>query len=266
MASTPNAKQIQEAGVSAALDSLAGPFGLRRFVIHFELVGAKIRIMGLDAVPLRMGGGPPPPDLNGQRMEALSQALGRLYRATTSTSQGWHRGAIGYTRDARGKVHLYPLFDDETDGARVDKLPMPGPPAHPLETPEYLRLRESLIAPCRQIHARSYNRGQDWEDWEIKDDTQLLLHLAFKSDGSPERSRTHSCQVLGTFEPTWNRFTWRTEQPLFTEQVFNLGDFGATYDAAMELALVTAARLGAEWLFVQPIDDRDTVLLVAVFT
>ena len=207
-----------------------------------------------------------PPDLNGQRMEALSQALGRLYRATTSTSQGWHRGAIGYTRDARGKVHLYPLFDDETDGARVDKLPMPGPPAHPLETPEYLRLRESLIAPCRQIHARSYNRGQDWEDWEIKDDTQLLLHLAFKSDGSPERSRTHSCQVLGTFEPTWNRFTWRTEQPLFTEQVFNLGDFGATYDAAMELALVTAARLGAEWLFVQPIDDRDTVLLVAVFT
>ena len=123
MAASPNAKQIQEAGVSTALDRLSGPFGLRRFVIHFELVGAKIRLIGLDAVPLRMGGGPPPPDLNGHRMEELSQALQNLYRATESTPQKWSRGAIGYTRDARGKVHLYPLFDDEADAAQVDKLP-----------------------------------------------------------------------------------------------------------------------------------------------
>ena len=101
------------------------------------------------------------------------------------------------------------------------------------------------MAPCRQIHARSYNRGQDWEDWEIKDDRQLILHLAFHPDGTPKRLRTHSCQVLGTFEPTWNRFTWKTETPLFSEQVFTLGDFDSTYDAAMELALVSTARLGA---------------------
>ena len=71
----PIAKQIQDTGVSEALDILAGPFGLRRFVVHFALVGTQVRIQGLEAVPLRIGGGPPPPDLSGEKMEALEELL-----------------------------------------------------------------------------------------------------------------------------------------------------------------------------------------------
>jgi hypothetical protein len=255
------ARQIQETGVSEALDALAGPFGLRRFVVHFELVGAQVRVSGLDAVPLRIGGGPPPADLNGERMAALEQALGRLQRSM----EAWRMGAIGYVRDARGKTRLLPVFGEEARNARVDTLPMPGPPAHPLETHEYLHLRESLVAPCRQVHSRSQAMGQDWEDWEIKADTQLILHLELDASGEPTRTRQHSCQVLGTFDPTWMRFTWRVEEPLFREGVFDLGDFSSTWDAAMELGLLCTARLEAQWLFVQPIDDRGSVLLVSVF-
>jgi hypothetical protein len=142
---------------------------------------------------------------------------------------------------------------------------MPGPPAHPLETPEYLHLRESLVAPCREIYARSQAQGQDWEDWEIKSDTTLLLHLEMNEEGEAARSRSYRCQVLGTFDPPWARFTWRVSAPLFAEKVFSLGDFSCTWDAAMELGLICAARLSAEWFFVQPIDDRGSVLLVAVY-
>ena len=257
----PIAKQIQDTGVSEALDILAGPFGLRRFVVQFALVGTQIRIQGLEAVPLRIGGGPPPPDLSGEKMEALEKALGRLHR----DSGDWRQGAIGYVRDARGKTRLLPVFGRDSSDARVDTLPMPGPPAHPLETPVYLKLRESLVAPCKEVYARSQAIGSPWEEWEVEDDTALHLHIALDASGEPRRTRSHPCQVLGTYEPAWSRFTWRLEEALFPEQAFALGDFSCTWDAAMELGLICAARLSADWLFVQPVDDRGTVLLVAVY-
>ena len=48
------------------------------------------------------------------------------------------------------------------------------------------------------------------------------------------------------------------------EKPSELPDVVASWDAAMEVGLVSCARLGASWLFVGRIEDDGGVLLVAV--
>ena len=56
------------------------------------------------------------------------------------------------------------------------------------------------------------------------------------------------------------------EDPLFDEDVFSWADFKAEFDPVLELGYLTAARIGANWLFVQTFDEDGSVVLAAVWS
>lgn len=251
-------RYLRAAKVDRALDQLAGPYGCRRFLVRFALRGLKVRLEGVEAVPLSWGGGPPPGDPRGERAAELERCLTMLHR-NMSTGPRWDRGAIAYVRDALGRTEITPAFDDDADIVVVDDLPAAGPPGHPLEDPSLphlLALHEARIA---ELHQRGRAVVDDWDWWEVIDDRSLVLHHE-----EPPRSRALRCVTLATFEPRHGRFTWRMDAPAFPEPPFQLGSFASTLDAAVELGLLCTARMNGRWLFMQPIDDHGAQLLVAV--
>ncbi len=253
-------RYLRAARVDKALDGLAGPFGCRRFLVRFSLRGTKVRLDQLQAVPLAWGGGPPPGDPRGERREGLERSLNMLHR-NMSTGPAWQRGAVAYLRDAQGRTEIIPVFDEDADVVDFDDLGAPGPPGHPLEDPSYGELLACHEEAIGRIHARTRTHPYEWDWWEIQDDRMLVLH----QEENPGAEQKLHCRTLGTFEPRLGRFTWRVDQALFPEAPFAVGAFAATLDAAMELGLLSAARMGAAWLFVQSVDEHNTQLLAVVF-
>ena len=92
------------------------------------------------------------------------------------------------------------------------------------------------------------------------DDVRLTLHY----DDPPAPSRHHRCHVLATFETRFSRFSWHTA-PIAGSPVFSAAPFAATFDASLELGLLASSILGAAWLMIQPYDEHDSQLLVAVY-
>ena len=124
----------------------------------------------------------------------------------------------------------------------------------------------SWEGPLSDVQLRTAAVSPDWDEWEVVDDHTLVLFWGGGPEGPPpSQVRRHRCRTLATFQPRWSRFTWRTEGNLFEERVFHAESFPATFDAAVEVALLSCARLRAQWLFVQPYDDDGGVLMVAVF-
>jgi hypothetical protein len=262
--SREHARYLRAAGVDRAMDALAGPFGVRRFLVRFLVRGARVRVDSIGAIPLSFGGGPPPEDTTGRTRRQLEQSLGRLH-TNMGAGPRWSRGAMAYLRDASGRTDLVASFDDDADGVSLDGLPRAQPPGHPLEAPETLHMLDSWEGPVEAVRHRSTTVVPDWDEWEIKDDRALELHWSAGPQGSPPaRIRRLRCRTLATWHPRWSRFTWHTGDPLFPESVFAADAFPSTMDAAMELTMVATARLGAAWLTVLQLDDAGTVLLVAV--
>jgi len=253
------ARYIRAARVDAALDVLAGPFGCRRFLLRFEHRGGRVRLRGLDAHPLAWGGGPPPDDRTGDATAGVEQALGRLH-TNMSTGPRWERGAVAYVRDAQGRTQITAAFDHDADLMAIADLAVPGPPGHPLEDPATLDLFALHGRTMAQINAATRAIPPDWDWWEVDDDVRLTLHY----DDPPAPSRHHRCQVLATYESRYSRFTWHTE-PVGPAPVFASEPFASTFVAAFELGLLAASMVGAAWLMVQPYDDHDSQLMVAVF-
>lgn len=263
--SKEHARYVRAAGVDRVLDELAGPFGVRRFLVRFALKGAAVRVGSVDAMPLNWGGGPPPEDPSGRVRARLEGALARMQR-NMATGPSWSRGAVSYVRDAQGRTEVQLSFDDDADDTRLDGLPMPGPPGHPLEAPETEHMIRAWEGPIAELQVRSAAVTPDWQEWEVVDDHTLALYWGGGPDGPPPTDvRRARCRTLATYQPRWSRFAWRTDTPLFAEAVFAVEHFPATFGAAVELALVAAARLQARWLFVQAYDDAGSVLMVAVF-
>jgi hypothetical protein len=251
-------RYVRAARVDRALDLLAGPYGCRRFLVRFGARGLKVRLEGVEAVPLAWGGGPPPADPRGERGAELERCLTMLHR-NMATGPRWERGAIAYVRDALGRTEITPAFDDDADVVVVDDLPAAGPPGHPLEDPSLPRLLALHEARIAELHQRGRAVVDDWDWWEVVDDRTLVLHYE-----SPPRSRSLRCVTLATFEPRHGRFTWRMEEAAFPEPPFALGSFASTLDAAVELGLLTTARMNGRWLFMHAVDDHGAQLLVAV--
>ncbi len=252
-----HARYIRAARVDAALDALAGPYGCRRFVVRFAAKGRTVVFLDLETLALPFGGGPPPDDPSGERVANLEKALSRLH-ANMSLGPKWQRGAFAYLRDASGATELIPAFDDDADEARLERLPMPGPPGHPLEdtaTDTLFALRARDMA---RVLAATRALPVDWETWEVDEDIGLTLHFA---DGSV---RKHRCLVLATFEARWSRFTWRAKEPLGSENLFKTPAFPCTLDKAIELGLLSTALVGGDWMFMQPFDEQGGQLIVAV--
>ncbi|MBO86282.1 MAG: hypothetical protein CL927_13065 [Deltaproteobacteria bacterium] len=253
-----HARYVRASKVVECLDDLAGPFGCRRFLVRFERLGGRVRIVAIDAATLSWGGGPPPSDPNHRKRDALERALNRLH-ANMSLGPGWNRGVFAYVRDAHGVTEVNPAFDEDSDIAQLETLPVPGPPGHPLEEKSTLDLLAIHTARMHRIVVASRGKASDWDWWEVDDDTRLTLHY----EGHP--SRTLKCMVLATHETHASRFTWHSPRPVGSETVFQTPTFASTFDASMEVGFLSCAALDAEWLFVQPYDDRGGQLLVAVF-
>lgn len=250
-------RYLRAAGVDGAMDALAGPFGVRRFLVFFQRKGAAVLVDSVEAIPLAWGGGPPPEDPTGSRTGALEKSLTALQR-NMATGPSWDRGAVGYVRDAEGRAQVFPAFDEDADVVRLDSLPVPGPPGHPLESPDYERLLARFEPAMGRLQARTAAKSQDWDWWEVHGE-RLLLHMP---DGSTTKL---AGKALATFSPARGLYAWQVAKPLFDEEVFTWPEIAATMDAAMELGLLSAARLDAAWLLMAPVEDEDgTVLLVAV--
>ena len=248
-------RYIRAAGVDRALEGLAGPFGVRRFLVHFAQRGARVRVLELEALPLQWGGGPPPPDPSGSRQEELERALTRLHR-NMSVGPRWERGVIGFVRDRDGHSALFPLFDEDAELAELSNLPLPPPPGHPLEDPAYRALLASEEHHMLEVHARTHHTG-GWDLWQISGDR---LRLSY----GPEQ-RTHRCFALGLFMTRHGRFMWQNEQPLPGKlPAFQERSIPADWGAVHELALLATAQLRADWLFVGDLED-ERVLFAAVW-
>jgi hypothetical protein len=257
--SREHARYIRASRVVDALDRLAGPFGCRRFLVRFEYRGGSVQVTDLQAVPLGWGGGPPPHDDHGRLLGAVEKALQRLH-ANMAMGPAWNRGVLAYVRDANGVTEINPAFDDDSDAADLDSLPVPGPPGHPLEDPSTHDLFALRRRDIQRVQATTRTKAADWDWWEVDDDGRLVLHYE-----QPDRDRSLRCTVLATHETHVSRFTWRTDRPLGAAAVFQGTSFASTFEASMELGLLACAMLDAEWLFVQPYDDRGGQLLVAVY-
>lgn len=241
-----HARYLRAAKIPAALAALAGPYGMRRFLVRFARQGAAVRIQAIDAVRLQWGGGPPPEDLSGERRRALARALTRLHK-NMSVGPRWERGVIGYLRDRDGAEQIMTLFDEDADMADLSKLPAPPPPGHPLEDPSYAELIANFEHRMHPIHARTAMIGADFEVWELDGD-QLVLHY-------PTEVRRYRCQVLGIFDAGRGRFVWQSDGALFPEPPFADKAFACDWNGANELCLLAAARLDADWLFVGDVGD-----------
>jgi hypothetical protein len=256
-AAREHGRLLRESGVDRAVEELAGPFGLRRFLLTFQRQGAGVRLRGIEAVALGWGGGPPPEDPGGHRAERIERALSALGRAMTPRWP-WSRGAVGYTRRASGSGHLVVLFDEDADPYHLDQLPLPGPPGHPLEGPAWLAQLAQSEAAIAALRQRSQAIFADWESWQIRGDRELLLSW-------PGRSQNLRCLTLATLEPAAQRYTWRTEAPLWAGPPFDAPPFSCSVEAAFELCSYSAARLGARWLFAQPLEEGEVLLFASVF-
>jgi len=250
---------LRAAGVDSALTQLSGPYGVRRYVVRFGETDGKVRVSEIEAVALSCGGGPPPVDPVGDRMVGLERSLQALHR-NMSTSSRWETGAIAVLRNAEGATDILPLFDEDAAEAALSDLPNPGPPGHPLETPEYLGLIAAHEAQMVSVHAETSRLGRAWSEWDVsEDDTSLAL--VFESG-----VQRYRCQTLATFNPSRSMFQWEVSEPLFQEDVFNWASFSAAMDPSIELGMLATARLGADWLFVQAFDADGTMVLAAVWS
>jgi len=265
-------RYLRAAGVDRALDALAGPFGLRRFLVAFAArpTGGgrhQVELTEVLAMPLAAGGGPPPPDPGGERQPFLAQALTRLH-ANMALGPAWTRGVIGYVRDAQGRTQLFPLFDDDGDVARLDQLPVPAGKGHPLEQPDYGRLLANWEGRMATVHARSARVRPDWDQWTVDGSVLTLSYDPLPDSGDPPRwreERRFRCHPLGTFVPARSRFTWQTSRRPGGASPFSDPELVADWATAHEVALLTAAGLDAEWLFAGEFGDHGELLYAAVY-
>ena len=119
---------VRAAGVDRCLHTICGPYGIRRFVIRFELKGDRVVLTDLETHPL--------PQVAGHRIrgaeeyiQPLEAAINRLYINAVEHAEP---RVVAVLRDA-SMLEILPLFDDD-DAAVLADLGVPEGPGHPLES------------------------------------------------------------------------------------------------------------------------------------
>ena len=254
------ARLIRAAGLENALHFFSGPFGVRRILIHFAQQGTSIKVKGIEAVPLQYGGGTPPPDPDRSRIQKVEQALKRLHM-NMSMGATWSRGSIGFVRDCDNRHTIIPFFDEDQDLASLEVLPIPES-GHPLEDPVYSRLLAMNETKVEQVWTRTSAMSPEWDVWDIAGNE---LRLIFGSYDFPNEIWRRRVMVLGTFQFQQQSFNWQVEEPLFEETIYCWEHFLCSWDASMELGILTTARLGGSWLFVSEVESQELALFAAVW-
>ncbi|MEC7985854.1 MAG: hypothetical protein VX278_11870 [Myxococcota bacterium] len=248
---------LHQANVHEALNDMAGSIGVSRFLIYFEIDGKKVKIGNLEAEKLEYGGGPPQ-NLGNSFIDVLKIAISNLARLMPHTP--FEKGCLGFLRDYENNYELLCFFDEDSETATLDLLPIPKY-GHPLQDPEYRRLLGDMELQLSKVIQQSARVSSEWDEWSIENNQ---LRLVYREEGGMEEYRTYPIVVLSTFawsEYVWN---WQVDDPLFQESTFTCREFLATWELAMELGYASTARLSADWLFVGTIEDS-TVLLGAVW-
>ena len=251
-------RYLRTSGVTQEVNFISGAYGVRRFLLHFSVKGATVAISEIESIPLQTGGGAPTMTSK-ENMAELERALTRLYNNMQGGLQ-WSKGVLGCIRDCDNQLQLFPFFNEDSEKIAVEKLPIP-PTPHPLEGATYLRLKASMQAQIEPVVHRSQSLSHEWSVWEIE---QNELFLVYGDPDRPERVDRHKCKVLGTFgaDSYWD---WQVEEPLFDEKIFCWENFVGDWDSVVELALMTTARLKADWLFISVVGDGESSLFVAVW-
>lgn len=252
-------RYLRSSGIDASLNELSGPFGVRRFLIHFRLTQARIQITDIQSLPLQYGGGSPL-DMTPDMQAKLERSLIKLHQ-NMSVGPSWTEGALGFIRNNDNQHTIVPFFDEDVPLATLDLLPVPDE-GHPLESPEYRKLLGSNEAQIEPIWARTNTFAHEWDEWEVD---KGELRLIYGSQESPTEVLKKRCQVLATFDSASSKWTWQSEGPLFPEETFAWQEFVCDWNASMELGGLTSARLGADWLFVSSVEGSNLVLFAAVW-
>ena len=251
-------RYLRTTGVDEHVHLLCGAYGVRRFLLHFMSKGATISILEIESIPSSKGGGVPT-QASRENVQELERALTRLWNNMQGGLQ-WSKGVLGVVRDCDNQYQLFPFFDDDVEKISVEKLPMPTP-EHPLEGVKYQTLKDSFQAQIAPVMSRTQSLSHEWSVWEINEKELFLVYGNPERPDSVERKR---CEVLGTFDAE-SYWEWQVEEPLFEEEIFCWENFIGDWDACVELALFTTARLGADWLFISLVGEGDMSLCVAVW-
>ena len=103
-------RYLRTTGVAQEIHFISGPYGVRRFLLHFQVKGAMVSILEIESIPLQGGGGAPTMTSK-ENLKELERALTRLY----NNMQGglhWSRGVLGCIRDCDNQLQLYPFGED----------------------------------------------------------------------------------------------------------------------------------------------------------
>ena len=249
---------MQRADVYDAIFTLCGPFGVRRFMLGFTMKGHSVDVTELETLPLQYGGGAPS-STGPETMQRVKLALNAL-RKDMQQWAPWSHGTLGVVRNCDNEMQVIPFFDDDIEGISVDNLPTP-PQGHPLEDRAYINVKASVQAQMEPVYLNTMAISHDWAEWAIDGDE---LRLLFQDDieTTVEKKR---CKVLATFDES-GEWAWQVPEPLFSEEVFCWEYFLCDWDAAMELGMLSVARLNGTWLFYSSVStDPQVTLFVAVW-
>lgn len=246
---------VEAAGLGPALHAAAGPQGLRRFVVRFELRRGRPRVTGLDSEPLVKGGGPPTPETFDAHVGAVEKALAKLQRALPAPFS-FDRGAVGFVRGDGDELDLSFRFDEDADAFVLAELPLPTGAPSPVEDPRYVRALaawEGRIAPVR---ARWLVPGRG-ETWALEEGRLTLV--------GPGGERVLSAEPIAHYWPRGSRFEWLVAEPVGEEPPFVEPVLTVAANAAMELAVFAAARLKRAGVFQGEIEgNRGEILFAAL--
>jgi hypothetical protein len=218
---------VERAGLLAALEAASGPYGLRRFVVRFEVRGVGVKLLGVETAELPRGGGPPA--WFDAHARAVEQALVALRRGLPSP-WAFREGAVGFVRGNDPSRSLVLRFDEDAAAFGLAELPTPSGEPWPPEDPAYVRALaawDGRIAPVRAAWAVA---DAD-EDWSI-------------AEGRLERPGRPPARVVVLAVLDGDAFTWSLDEPAGEESPFCEPDMMLPYATAIELAMFAAARLG----------------------
>ena len=251
---------VRAAGVDRSLNEFSGVFGVRRFIIHFSRTNGVTKVTEIESVRLSHGGGPPPPDPERQAVKVVEQCLERLYM-NMAVGPVWQEGAIGFVRDVDNNCSIAPFFDEDKHLLLLNKLPLPDE-GHPLEDPEYRKVVAMMESQIDTVWARTSAMSPEWDVWDIQNGK---LRLIFGSPDFPTEVWRREVKVLGTFDLGRQIWAWEVDSPLFSENVYRWEYFFSSWEGAMELSVLTTARLNANWLFVSEVEGGEVALFAAVW-
>lgn len=231
----------QAAGLGAAVQAACGRRGLRRFVLRFEARERRVRLTGTEAEPLALGGGPPPADRLAAATGELERALA-AFRAGLPPGWTFNRGALGVTRDGRGRTELALRLDEDADTFGLDALEVPEGPGHPLEDPAWLRVLSTWEGRVAAVRARWRTPGG--LDWRLAEGRLRI--------GSAE---SVSAGPLALWQPGAERFEWLLDAPVGDEAPLVEPVVQCDLAEAMELCAYATARRGGTGVFQGELPD-----------